>query len=250
MIRRRPLPGESLELYSPIGLEPVDSLTGKKPLGRLRVVLDILDEQGRWRETDIKETRTPAEFIAYPGLGRSAVPTDPPRRYRVRIQAEFYMPFYTKTPGGTQDGIVFSAFPYNDAVPPVDYPPNTTFPDYLRKVLRKVILMPAPNYPFSNQILVLRGRVVNLLGEPIVGATVSWRNTETTLSAGGDVKLPTASAHPPGEFSLPIRPTHPDHLIKPQDIDAFDPRSTKTGKITVTIPQAVKKSQTIKIATP
>ena len=252
MIRRRPLPGERLELYSPIGLMPIDSFTGKEPLGRLRVILDIRDDLGHWRETDIKETRTPGNVIAYPGLGRSAVATDLPRRYRVRMQAELYMPFYTKTnPGGTIDGIEFTVFPYNDAVPPENYPRNAgQFPAYISSVLRKVILMPAPNYPFSAQVLVLRGRVINLLGEPIVGATVSWRVTETTLSAGGDVRLPGASAHQPGEFSLPIRPTHADHLTKPQDIDAVDPRSGKAAKITVTIPQAVKTSQTITIPTP
>ena len=111
--------------------------------------------------------------------------------------------------------------------------------------------MPAPNYPFSAQVLVLRGRVINTRGEPIVGATVSWRVTETTLSAGGDVKLPGASAHRPGEFSLPIRPTHPDHLTKPQEIDALDPRSNKSAKLVgIMIPQAVKSSQTITILTP
>ena len=253
MIRRRPLPGERMELYSPIGLIPIDSFTGKAPLGRLRVILDVRDDLGQWRETDIKETRTPGEVIAFPGLGRNAVATDPPRRYRVRMEAEFYMPFYTRTiPGGTIDGIEFSVFPYNDAVPPENYPADPVqFPNYLSGILRKVILMPAPNYPFSAQVLVLRGRVINSLGKPIVGATVSWRVTETTLSAGGAVKLRGgASSHPPGEFSLPIRPTHPDHLTKLQDIDAVDPRSNKAAKITVMIPQAVKLSQTITIPTP
>jgi len=252
MIKRRSLLGERLELYSPIGLIPVDSFTGKAPLGRLRVILDVRDDQGQWRETGIKETRTPGEVIAYPGLGRRAAAMDPPRRYRVRIESEFYMPFYTKTLGGTVDGIEFSVFPYNDAVPPENYPGDPSqFPNYLSVVLRKVMLMPAPNYPFSAQVLVLRGRVINLLGKPIVGATVSWRVTETTLSAGGDVKLPGASAHQPGEFSLPIRPTHPDHLTKPQEIDAVDPRSNKSAKLTgVMIQQAVKSSQTITIPTP
>ena len=252
MNKRRPLPGERLELYSPIGLIPVDSFTGKAPLGRLRVILDVLDDQGQWRETDIKETRTPADVIAYPGLGRRALATDPLRLYRVRIESEFYMPFYQPGPGGTIDGIVFTVFPYNDEVPPENYPADPAgFPNYLGIVLRKVILMPAPNYPFSAEVLVLRGRVINSLGEPIVGARVSWRNTETTLSAGGAVRIPGASPHPPGEFSLPIRPTLKDHLTKPQEIDALDQRSQTSAKlIDVMIPQAVKSSQTITIPTP
>jgi hypothetical protein len=251
MSKRRPLPGERMELYSPIGLIPVDSFTGKAPLGRLRVILDVRDELGRWRETDIKETRTPSEVIAYPGLGRRAVATDPVRLYRVRIEAEFYMAFY-QNPDGSIDGIKFAVFPYNDDIPPENYPTDPAgFPNYLGLVLRKVILMPAPNYPFSAEVLVLRGKVINSLGEPIVGAKVSWRNTETTLSAGGDVRIPGASAHRPGEFSLPIRPTLKDHLTKEQEIDALDRPSNTNAKLTkVMIPQAVKTSQTITIPIP
>lgn len=252
MITRRPLPGESVEMYSPIGLKPIDTFTGKAPLGRLRVILDLQDELGQWRETDIKETRTPGDVIAFPALGRSAFTTVPERKYRVRIEAEYYMPFYTKTiPGGTIDGIEFKVFPYNDAIPPKIYPKDSAGIPYLSQVFRELLLVPAPNYPFPAQIMVLRGRVVNNLNQPIVGATVSWRVTEATLSAGGDVKLPGATAHKSGEFCLPIRPTHADHLTMPQEIDAFDPRSNKSTKLTnVIFPKAVKSNQELKIPTP
>jgi hypothetical protein len=252
MMKRRSLLGERLELYSPIGLIPVDNFTGKAPLGRLRVILDVRDEQGQWRETHIKETRTSGEIIAYPGLGRRALATDPIRFYRVRIESEFYMPFYQPNLDTSIDGINFTVFPYNDDVPPENYPTDPAgFPNYLAQVLRKVILMPAPNYPFSAEVLVLRGKVINSLGEPIVGAKVSWRNTEITLSAGGDVRIPGASAHRPGEFSLPIRPTLKDHLTTEQEIDAVHRPSNTSVKLTkVMIPQAVKRSQTITIPIP
>ena len=89
-------------------------------------------------------------------------------------------------------------------------------------------------------------------GKPIVGATVSWRATETGLTAGGSVQLPktVASSHPEGEFSLPIRPWKPEHLSTDQTIDAHDPQTGKDGKIEVKIPKAVKSSQTITIPTP
>jgi hypothetical protein len=252
MLRRRSLPGERLEMYSPIGLIPVDSFTGKSPLGRLRVFLEIRDELGQFRETDIKEVRTAGGVIAYPSLGRSAELDKPPRHYRVRVEAELYVPYYKgTTPGGTNDGIEFTTFPYNDAVPPKNYPKNAAgFPDYLKTVLRKVFLMPAPNYPFPDRVLVLRGVVKSILGEPIIGATVSWRATETAMTAGGTVRLPgtVASAHPAGEFGLPIRPTKPEHLTQKQEIDAVDPRTNKTAKIKVSIPSAVRRNQIITIS--
>ncbi len=254
MIRRRTLPGERLEMYSPIGLIPVDSFTGKSPLGRLRVILDIRNELGKWRETDIKEIRTAGGVIAYPGLGRSGGISPPPRRYRVRVEAEFYVPYYRGTvPGGTADGIEFTAFPFSDTVPPENYPKDPAgFPNYLQTVLRKILLMPAPNYPFPAQVLVLRGVVRDSHGEPITGATVSWRATETAMTAGGAAKPPgtVASSHPAGEFSLPIRPTKPEHLTTLQEIDAVDPRTGRDAKIRVIIPRAVKSSQTITIPTP
>jgi hypothetical protein len=86
MRRRRDLPGESTELYSPIGLLPVDAFTGGAPIGRLVAVLDTRDEGGNWRETDIRDVRTPGGMITYPGLERSAgIATQPERFYRVRI---------------------------------------------------------------------------------------------------------------------------------------------------------------------
>jgi hypothetical protein len=72
------------------------------------------------------------------------------------------------------------------------------------------------------------------------------------MTAGGDVKLPgtVASPHPAGEFSLPIRPTKPEHLTKDQVIDALDPRTGKRTAKEVKILEAVKTSLTLTIPTP
>ncbi len=254
MIRRRALPGERLEMYSPIGLVPVDGFTGKSPLGRLAVFLDLLDQPGQWIETEIKEVRTASGVIAYPGLGRSAGADPKARReYRVRVEAEYYVPYYIASEGGTSDGITFTAFPYSDTVPPENYPQNANgFPDYLKKVMRKLFLMPAPNYPFPHQVLVLRGVVKNTRRQPIIGATVSWRATEIAITAGGTVKLPgtVASSHPAGEFTLPIRPTKPEHLTTDQEIDAVDPKSGRRATVSVKPANAAKRNLTIVIATP
>jgi hypothetical protein len=218
------------------------------------VILDVRDEFGRWRETDIKETRTAGGVIAYPGLGRTLdVTTQKPRDYRVRIEAELYVPYYKGTEHGTDDGVEFTAFPYSDTVPPNNYPTDPAgFEVYLRNVLRRVFLMPAPNYQFPPQLLVLRGMVRNSRKEPIIGATVSWRATESAMTGGGEVKLPgtVASRHPPGEFSLPIRPTKPAHLTTKQEIDAIDPRTGGKTKEEVLILEAVKSNLILTIPTP
>src|SRR5438105_2912627 len=143
MIRHRSLPGELTELYSPIGLLPVDAFTGGAPMGKVSAFLDLQDDNGNWRETGIKEVRTPGGVIAYPGLERRGeVAGKPSRHYRVRIEAELYQPLYLMS----EDAIEFDAFPYNDTNPPGNYPKNPgEFPGYLSKVLIKVMLTPGPN---------------------------------------------------------------------------------------------------------
>ncbi len=239
MIRRRSLPGERLELYSPIGLIPTDTFTGKSPLGRLRVLLDIRDDNHEWHETEIKEVRTPGGVIAYPGLGRSGdVTAEVERLYRVRVQAEFYVPLYKKTAGGTFDGIEFTGFPYSDTQPPENYPKKPAeFPDYLKAVLKKMWLVPAPNYPFPDQVLILRGAVVRGgTGEPVIGAEVIWGNKETALTAEK------------GAFGLPMRVTQAEHMTDLQKIDARDPRTNQQGTISVIVPKAVGTNQTITVS--
>ena len=238
MIRRRNLSGERLELYSPIGLMPTDTFTGQAPLGRLQVMLDILDG-GQWRETGIKEVRTPGGVIAYPGLGRSLdVAPQFEHRYRVRIQAEFYVPLYIKTVDGTLDGIEFDGFPYNDTNPPKNYPINPAgFPNYLKAVLKKLWLVPAPNYPFPDHVPVLRGVVVRSgTGEPVIGAEVIWGNKEMALTTEK------------GAFGLPMRVTEKKHITDLQKIDARDPRKNQQGTISVIVPKDVGINKTITVS--
>ncbi|HEY9284395.1 MAG TPA: hypothetical protein VIP46_13145, partial [Pyrinomonadaceae bacterium] len=160
------------------------------------------------------------------------------RTYRVRLRAEFYLPLYVKTPGGTLDGIEFECFPYNDANPPANYPKTPAeFPDYLKAVLKKVWLVPAPNYPFPDGVFVLRGAVVRAgTGEPVAGAEVSWGNREKVLTAEK------------GAFGLPLRVTKKEHVTDPQKIDARDPRTSHEGTISIIVPQAVGTNQTITVS--
>ncbi|HMG72713.1 MAG TPA: hypothetical protein VK582_04370 [Pyrinomonadaceae bacterium] len=240
MTRWRDLPGERLETYSPVGLIPTDAFTTREPFGRIKVMLDIREANGVWRQTDVKEIRTASGVIAYPGLGRSAtVFCQPARRYRLRVEAEFYLPLYTKTAEGTLEGIEFDGFPYNDTYPPKNYPAQAAdFPDYLKSVLRKLWLVPAPNYPFPNHVRVLRGVVVESNTErSVAGAEVSWGNKEIALT---DKR---------GAFGLPLRVKGIEHLTEEQKIDANDRQvPLRQGTIKIIIPKALGTNQRIPIS--
>lgn len=232
----RNLPGERMELYSPIGLLPIDVFTGGAPIGRLSTFLDLLDKDGKWRATDTSAVKTPGGVITYPALGRNAIVSGGKRHYRVRIKADFYLPMFREQVDGVFDG-EFDAFPYNDTNPPENYPKKPEgFPEYLKEVLLKLWLVPAPNYPFPPHVSVLRGNVVEKASlAPIIGAEVIWGNREKALSGDG------------GRFALPLRITEKAQLKDPQKIDATDPKTQLTGTINIIIPQAVGNNQTITI---
>lgn len=228
MIRWNTLAGEQLNLYSPIGLRLIDDLTGRPPIGKVDAELDVDDGGGGWRRTEIRPQRTLSGQLAYPRLERRAsVVGIPPRRYRVRIFAEFYRPFYSLT----TDGIEFEAFPYNDSNPPTDYRVNPPIPITPRS--QDVGLLPSVNYPFPSYVRVLRGKIVDAAGQPVSNAAVKRDNTE--LVASGER----------GAFALPLRWT-PDNVAVP--IDASDARTGKVGTINITLPQALRTSQTITIS--
>jgi len=145
---------ESKVIYSPVGLRLLDELTNKAPLGSVQAVLDIQDSGGAWRTTDILDNRSPGAVVTYCGLERHAVVTGlQPRQYRVRLTADYYIPYYRIN----ADGIVFTAYPYNDDNPPAQ----------IVQVPMDTPLLPAPNYPFASHIPVLRGIVVDAAGKPV-----------------------------------------------------------------------------------
>jgi hypothetical protein len=242
MTRWSILPGERIELYSPIGLRLIDDFTAGPPLGWVRAQLELRDDSGAWRVTNVDTTRTLSGILAYPGLERRAeVVGKLPRRYRVKLEAEFYRPFYRMIPAGpvlgpphyqeTADGIEFDAFPYNDANPPTDYTVNP--PVEIKLQVRDVMLVPAVNYPFPTHVRVLRGKVVDATDTPVVDAEVRRSNTER------------GSSGEQGAFALPLR-WLPNGISVP--IDAIDHHTGQTGTINITLPQALGSSQTITVS--
>jgi uncharacterized protein YfaP (DUF2135 family) len=213
-------PAEATHLYSPVGLRLLDELTGTAPLGGVSATLDILDPGGGWRQTDISDVRTPSAVVTYPGLGRCAdVTAQRPQRYRVRLAADLYIPYYL----GTADAITFTAYPYNDDNPPA----------VIVRIPTDTLLVPAPNYPFATHIPVLRGVVVDASNKPVPEVLVMQGNNERTLTDSR------------GTFALPLRWVHAKVATT---IDANDQRTARSGSIQIQLPDALNSNQTIAIS--
>lgn len=215
----RELPDEKTILFSPIGLRPVDDLTGRPPLARVHAVLDAREPDGSWRTTGVRAMVTQGGVIAYPALGRHRSPVgQPPARYRVRVEADHYIPGYRRD----EDGIEFDVFPYNDTNPPQSAP----------GLPQPLVLMPAPDYPFAGHLLVLRGVVVDAGGAPVRDVEVSVGTTRRTLT---DAR---------GCFALAMpRPAAPATL----QVDAADLRSGRVGGAAVPFPPGLVTSTQIAI---
>ncbi len=215
-----PLPGVRSALFTPIGLLPIDDITGRAPLGALKVYLDAEESAGVWRTTDVRPVITRAGVITFPALGRKIAPAAlGPSRYRVRVEAEHYIPNYRRD----QDGIEFDAFPYDDNTAPASAP---GMPD-------PFFLLPGPTYPFPGHLLVLRGAVVDGGGVPVRDAEVTIGATRRVLS---DAR---------GSFAISTpRPAAPS-LIQ---VDAADLRTGKVGGTAVPFPPGLVGSVQIVIS--
>jgi hypothetical protein len=212
------VPVEMTQLYSPIGLRLLDELTNQPPLGNVQATLEMLDNSGNWQQTSVQAVFTPSCVLSYPGLGRQAVVTgQPPQKYRVRIAADLYLPYYLTT----ADSIPFNAYPFNDDNPPA----------VISRLAIDTTLLPASNYRFASHIPVLRGMVVDPGGKPVANAYVTQSNSERALT---DAR---------GTFALPLRWAK---VNTPVAIDATD-RSGRTGTISIQLPAAVNSSQKISI---
>jgi hypothetical protein len=214
------VPTDVMHLYSPVGLRLLDDLTGATPLGNVSAILDVRDVTGSWQQTDIQDVRTQSGIISYPGLERYADVTGlKPRKYRVRLAAEFYIPFYRKD----SDGIQFTAFPYNDTNPS----------SHIVRMATDTSMLPAPNYPFDAHIPVLRGLVTDAANNPVPDIYVTQGNVERVLT---DLR---------GTFALPLRWAQLNVQIS---IDATDQRTGQQGSIQIQLPDALRQSQTITIS--
>lgn len=210
---------EASELFCPVGLQPVDDLTGMRPVGRLQVWLDAFQD-GLWQSTGVSALITMSGVITWPALGRMRAPLDKPaRHYRARVDAQYYIPRYRRD----QDGIEFDAMPYDDSHPPASMPARAT----------PLVLLPSPCYPFPGHLTIWRGAVVDATGKPVPDAEVSIAATRRALT---DAR---------GCFALPApRLAAPAAVL----IDAADLRAGRVGGIKVQFPQDVGSNVQIVIS--
>jgi len=210
---------ESNQLFSPIGLRLIDDLTGSAPIGPIETILELQDNAAVWKDTKIAGLITASGTVTYPGLERHADATGKlPKQFRVRLKPQFYVPLYQRN----QDGLLCTAFPYDNSHPPQN----------IKKVPDDVILTPAPNYPFEGHIRVARGMVVDAANEPIANAVVTQGLKEKVLTDGR------------GCFALPLRWAKPNTQVP---IDAANERNGQTGTTTIQFPQDLSKNIKIQI---
>lgn len=214
------LPSERHRLYSSIGLRLIDDFLGSEPIGRITPFLDLLDGSGLWQETEIKAVKNLSGIFTYPALGlRGQLAGQPVLKYRVRIKSKYYYPFYRLN----SDGIEFDVFPYNHSHPPQNIP----------SIPRTEVLLPAPNYPYSSHLRVLRGFVEDSTGNRILDTLVTEGNRERVITDGR------------GEFVLPLRWPN---KVGPIVIDAVNQKTGETGQISVSLPNDLGKGHKITIS--
>jgi hypothetical protein len=219
MTEWRVLEADRRTTHCPIALELRDEFTGGAVIGDVQLALDI--KQGAaWAPSDRKPTRTPGGVYVFTGLGHAADPVALPSfRVRVRISATYYGPRYRVT----ADGLEFDVPTYNDVVPPAALPPMPEI----------VLLLPTSSYPFGAHIRVLRGRVIDPLGDPVADALVEADGVERVIS---DSK---------GGFSLPLRWQGPTALVA---VTVDHPRSGLGAALNFSLPNDLTGNNDIPIA--
>jgi hypothetical protein len=175
----RVLEADRRTAYCPIALELRDEFTGGAIIGEAQVSLDL--QQGTaWARSERRPVRTPGGVFVFTGLGHAVDPAALPSfRVRVRIEAAYYRPKYRTL----DDGLEFDVPTYNDSVPP----------DVLPLMPEIVLMLPTPAYRFGAHVRVLRGRVLDPLGDPVADALIEADGVERVMS---DAK---------GGFCLPLR---------------------------------------------
>jgi hypothetical protein len=214
-----------LRLYSPVGVQPVDSFTGQAPIGRVRATLETEDG----KPTNVKAVLTPSGVLTYPGLGRrSHVDWVDPVRYLLKLEADYYRPFYRWSAGG----IAFTAWPYNDEKPPQTIPLG-------RQLAR---LLPAANYPFPGHVPVVRGLVKGQAdGKAVADALVLW----FLRAPRGAMVRHRVLSDERGAFSLPLANVTDARAV----LLAFEARpGRRTGRLVVPLPGGLSTTQTIEIS--
>ena len=209
---------EVTRTWSPLGLLPVDGFRSGPPFEPLIVRLDRLDGAS-WSETTLRCTRSTGGMITYPGLEHRPVVTPgmPPKRYRIRVDSQFYIPAFR----AVRDGFEFLAPPFNETNPPAQ----------IAAGVGMLSLVPGPAYPYEAGVRVLRGIVQNGNGSPVRDATVSYAPglVEALSDEGGHFALGLLRAPQTGQIA----------------VDVSHPRTGRAASPLFVLPQALASNQII-----
>jgi hypothetical protein len=227
---------EDVSLYAGLGIQLIDDFESVPaqglevaPIGWTRIELAIDDGGGVFRaiEPPYQVIRGSGGVLWFPYLERYRDARGrAPRTYRVRIEAEFYVPSYSYQ----AEGVDIQVAPYDPVNPPAFVPTLPT----------KIHLLPAAMYPFEDAVPVLHGSVVDTANAPVVAALVTWMD--------GALQTDAVLTDADGEFSLPMRRAPRD---TPIDIHAErppPPAGGRAGDTIVRIPQDLSILHTIQIS--
>jgi hypothetical protein len=204
-------------LCSPIGLQIIDSFIGATPLGAYRAAVDV-QVGATWVETLLRPTRTPSGVLTLPGLGRRADPTinNSQQRYRLRLDADEYVPDYRRT----LDGFEFLVPPYDDVTPPVI--PNAN--------IRILALHPSPNYNWPGGVRLIHGRVRETNGQPVRDALIEFQGLDRAMT---DER---------GEFAFGLRRAPAAGQVA---IDVYHDRTARLQTFPLQLPAALQSNQVL-----
>ena len=228
---------EPTTLHAGLGVSLVDDYTGGQAFGPRQIYLDIDDGGGTWRELadDVVRRTTSAGGVTwFPWLERYRDASGrPPRNYRVRVVADYYTPSYQYT----DDGVVATVYPFDDVTPPA----VSTGPIVID-------LLPAATYPYDPKVPVMRGAIVNIFGDRVQNAYVSWVDVRPTPPAPATpLVTDTVLTDVDGEFTLPMRraPAGSVELYARRPPPPGPPGPSR--KVTVTLPADLSTFQNILI---
>ena len=199
-------------LTASLALLPRDDFLGDTPLAPVNAALQREGAPGAWNAVDARPAVTPSGLLVFFRLEhRRDAAGAAPVPYRVAVSSKPYRPAYRETKD-FEDALVT---PYDDRKSP---PPS---PAPMR-----MVLYPAPSYPFPPDVPVLRGRIRDGAGAPVPDALVTQALLERVLS---DER---------GEYALPLRWVAP-HVATA--VSATD-RLGRTGTRNAVIPADLGQS--------
>ena len=204
----------------------LDDFTGRAPIEHVTVRLDQQDG-ARWTPLDdVRAAITTTGMVAFPGLDRRRPAAGlPPRRFRVRIESEYYRPLYRQLASGVEFQTI-----------PVDVDDLAAAPPVLRQDL---VLLPSVTYPYPAHVYTVRGEVRTQAGAPVEDVVVSNR-----VQIGAAMRTEQTLTDDRGAFALALR------LVatgKTAQVTAIDGRTQRTGTATIAVPGDLRRSQLVTI---